>query len=343
MTTRAASSIVPLSEVPREAFEAYLRATTGFYQGRDPGLIGWKYFDREFNRDRCRGMVWMRRGEVRGFIGAIPAVMQRGADVRPLHWTCEWGLADPKTSPGMGVKLLRALVGHVENVAGAGGNENSTTLGPRMAERSFTDAGLYLWRPLRASSLFQLAAIRLPAFGALAESPLGRVPIPMWLGARRPSVRTRAGIAPVFDALFDQLRPATWTARYDQHYLEWAIARCPGIESASCDAPGAAAVAWYSTANAVRHVRFALWAAPDAATPARDVVAETVRGARATGAAIMSTIVSRWDTELIAVLRRAGFLPRPAKLPLYLFMPAVDRLNGLNYFAADMAQRFRRA
>ena len=90
-------------------------------------------------------------------------------------------------------------------------------------------------------------------------------------------------------------------------------------------------------------MRFALWAAPDAATPARDVVAETVRGARATGAAIMSTIVSRWDTELIAVLRRAGFLPRPAKLPLYLFMPAVDRLNGLNYFAADMAQRFRRA
>jgi hypothetical protein len=336
-----ASSIVPLSEVPREAFEAYLRATSGFYRDRDPGLIGWKYFDRDFNRDRCRGMVWMRRGEVSGFIGAIPAAIQRGSDVRPLNWTCEWGLRDPKTSPGIGVKLLRALIDRVENVAGAGGNEHSTTLGPRMATHSFSDAGLFLWRPLRASSLFQLAAMRVPALGALATSPLGRVPIPIWLGARRPTVRTHAGVAPVFDGLFDQLRPAAWTARYDQHYLAWAIERCPGLEAASCDAPGAAAVAWWATANAVRHVRFALWAAPDAQAAARDVIAETVRGARATGAAILSTIVSRWDTGLVTALRGAGFLPRPAKLPLYLFMPAVDRLSGLNYFAADMAQRFR--
>jgi hypothetical protein len=346
MAPSVASSIVPLSEVPREAFEAYLHATTSFYRDRTPGLIGWKYFDGAFNQGRGRGMVWVRRGEVAGFIGAIPAQMRRGDETRPLHWTCEWGLRDPKTSPGMGVKLLRALVGSVENVAGAGGNRNSTDLGPRMAERSLADAGLYLWRPLRASSLLQLAATRVPALhalGALAGSPLGRVPLPIWLGARRPSVRTFAGVAPVFDALFEQLRPLAWTAHYDQHYLDWAIARCPGIESMTCSAPGAASVAWYSTANAVRHARFAVWAVPDATAAARDVVAETVRAARRAGAGIVSTVVSRWDTELLAVLRRAGFLPRLEKLSLYLFMSAIDRLSGLNYFVADMAQRFRAA
>jgi hypothetical protein len=353
-------SIVPLSEVPRARVEDYLRASTGYFRARDSAAIGWKYYDAAFNRGRERGFAWVKDGRVRGFIGIVPGLVARGSEVAALHWTCDWGLEDPKATPGMGILLLRRVIATGEHTVTMGGNANTRTLVPRLAARSFEGAGLHLWRPLRTAALLHLAASRAPVLGRLAPTLLGKLPLP-WR-ARRASrdvrVRVTGGVAASLDALFEAQRPAAWTARYDVPHLQWALERCPGIVSASCYVEGdrgpvAGAVLWYAQAPAVRHVRFALWAMPGVDDAAAQVVGEVIRCARSHGGALISALVGRWDTAELAVLRRAGFFPRAGPLPLYVFAPAgadVDGrldaglgvgLGGLNYLATDLAQRFR--
>jgi hypothetical protein len=359
---RLQRSIVPLSEVPRARVEDYLRASTSYFRGRDSAAIGWKYYDEAFNRGRNRGFAWVKDGRVRGFIGIVPGLVARGSEVVPLHWTCDWGLEDPKATPGMGILLLRRVTAAGEHAATMGGNANTRTLVPRLAARSFEGAGLHLWRPLRTAALLHLAAARAPVLGRLAPTALGKLPLPWLVRRPRRHVRITEGVAPSLDALFDAQRPTAWTARYDVPHLQWALERCPGIVSGSCYVEGdrgpvAGAVLWHSSASAIRHVRFALWATPGADDAAAQVVGEVIRCARSRGGALISALVGRWDTAELAVLRRAGFFPRAGPLPLYVFAHAGagpgagpgsgrdDRLGGglggLNYLATDLAQRFR--
>lgn len=351
-------SIVPLSEVPRAQVEDYLRASTSYFRGRGSAAIGWKYYDEAFNRGRNRGFAWVKDGRVRGFIGIVPGLVARGSEVVPLHWTCDWGLADPKATPGMGILLLRRVTAAGEHAATMGGNANTRTLVPRLAARSFEGAGLHLWRPLRTAALLHLAASRAPALGRLAPTALGRLPLPWRVPRARSRVRISDGVAPGLDVLFEAQRPAAWTARYDVPHLQWALERCPGIVAGSCHVDGdrgpvAGAVLWYSDASAVRHVRFALWATPGADDASAQVVGEVIRCARSRGGALISALIGRWDTAELAVLRRAGFFPRAGPLPLYVFAPGGTGpgagmpgdlgagLGGLNYLATDLAQRFR--
>lgn len=343
-------SIVPLSEVPRARVEDYLYASTRYFRelgrGRGSAAIGWKYYDEAFNRGRNRGFAWVKDGRVRGFIGIVPALRARGGEIAPLNWTCDWGLEDPNATPGMGILLLRRAVAGAEATATMGGNANTRTLVPRLAVRSFDGAGLYFWRPLRTAALLHLAASRARVLGRLAPTALGKVPLPWLVRSARRRVRVTDGVAAGFDALFDAQRPAAWTARYDVPHLRWALERCPGIVSGSCYVEGdrgpvAGAVFWRAEASRVRHVRFALWTMPGAEDAARDVVGEVVRRARACGGAILSTLVGRWDTAELTVVRRAGLFPRRGPLPLYLFSPIGDSLGGLSYLATDLAQRFR--
>ena len=348
-------SIVPLSEAPRELVEQYLTESTRYFRTHGPAAIGWKYYDAAFNRGRDRGYVWLRDGRVRGFIGLVPATIARGDETRAFAWTCDWGLADPTASPGMGVRLLRQVLAGPGSVATCGGNHNTRSLVPRIAARTVEDAGQYFWRPLTTGALLHLAADRAPALGRVARSPLGKLPIPWPL--RRGRARAIDGIDPALDALIDRLGgrsgaaagtsdPARWFVRYDVAHLEWALARCPGLRCGTVRVDGdrgpvAAAVWWYPESSPVRHVRFALWREPGADDAARDVLGALVACARRAGGALISTVAEASDPALTSLFTRRTMLRRRAPLPLYLLSPGVDSLGGLNYLAADLAQRFR--
>ena len=125
------ASIRPLSDVSRDSVERYLLS-----RGSRPDMIAWKYFDATFNRGRERGLVWVHRGEVRGFIGLIPFRLRTQDVLRDAVWTCDWSLEDPRRSPGMGIVLLRAAIAAAPVAISLGGNEMTRALLPRIAAQT---------------------------------------------------------------------------------------------------------------------------------------------------------------------------------------------------------------
>ncbi len=333
-------SILPLTEIPRPY-------VTELFRGRDLAVTQWKYFDDEFNRSRNRGFAWMQHGKVRGFVGIIPATIARDGESMQFAWTCDWLVADPSSAPGMGVILLRHAVAAMDLAATLGGNANTQRLLPRMADQVLPSAARYFWRPLRASALFYLVSSRVRALeGLRLGGRAGALRLPWRL--RRPSNQPRvaAGVASALENLLESHSSHEWAVRYDLAHLKWSVERCPGLVSSTCYVPDgssaiAASVLWHAEHNRLRHVRFAHWSKPGEEQAAHDVITESIRRAKAAGAALISTVVSAADTERISVLRGAGFLPRRAALPLYLSgptWPSLDRLGGLDYFASDFAQ-----
>src|SRR3712207_729803 len=106
-----ASSVVPFGDVAGDRVRDFLRQS-----GFDPQIIEWKYFDPAFNRDRNRGYAWLQQGRVAGVIGLIPFTIATGTRTRALHWSCDWMLADPDASPGMGIMLLKRAMAASEGV-----------------------------------------------------------------------------------------------------------------------------------------------------------------------------------------------------------------------------------
>ena len=93
-------AILPLHVVPKQQVTEYLGR-----RGMASEVVEWKYFDENFNRGRERGYVWMRDGGVQGFIGVIPWSVRRGDERLEMVWGCDWSVADPNISKGMGLVL----------------------------------------------------------------------------------------------------------------------------------------------------------------------------------------------------------------------------------------------
>lgn len=337
-------AIVPVSEVSSDLLHEYLASATQFFRERDASMVRWKYYDATFSRGKQRGFVWLRRDKVRGFIGVMPAAVVRGRSVTPLNWTCDWGLADPKANPGMGVVLLRHTISNVTHTATLGGNENTQSLAPRIAAQSFEGVGMTFARPLRASALLRAASGRLPLLTKLGDGILGRLRVPWYVRRGGPRVQTTDGVLPRLDQLFDAIEPPMWTARYDVPYLQWALERCPDRVCVTCFVEGdrgpvAAALVWHRRSTPRRQARVALWSVAGAVDALSAVVGAAIRYAQTSGAELLSAAAARWDEADVRVLQDAGFFARRAMRPLYLFSRELDRFGGLNYFATDLAQR----
>jgi hypothetical protein len=311
--------------------------------------VAWKYYDRAFNRGNNRGFVWLRDGAVAGMVGLIPVQRRCGPTVMPLSWTCDWGLADPSSSPGMGIRLLKTAVASAGCVASFGGNANTRSLLPRMAVTTLPDAGISLWRPLRSGALLRVASKRRPVLRRFVGTLLGRVPIPR-RPRRRPKIHASfvVGVAPALESLLESLTPAQWSAHYDLAYLQWALERAPDLDPVTCLVRGqagvlAAAVLWHPRAHPSNlrpwHVKCALWYRAGARDAAVAVADEVIRRAQTTGAEQISTIVTSGD-DTLDVFRNAGFVRRRATRSLYLLAAEPTTLHGLSYFATDLAQRF---
>lgn len=338
-------TVVPLSEAPRTSVERYLTA-----RGASPEMIAWKYFDARFNRGRNRALVWVRDGDVRGFIGLIPFRLRDRDSVRDATWTCDWSIDDPRRSPGMGIVLLRAAIEATGFAMSLGGNELTRSLLPRIAAQIIGDAGAVYVLPLRLGYLLEKVDRRLkarvPAAPALATTALGSLRLP---GRRHTDagIDVQPGVAPLLEHVLAR-HPQLPAPAYELEHVQWQCGRCPEIDSWTCldarDAAASAAALVFRVRCAPGHWRMVWWEPADGAgTAGATVLRAATAFARAQGARSLSAIVSRADERAGRRLRAEGFRLQRGDQPLYVnpadragFVP-FDRVGGLSYLDTDLA------
>src|SRR5260370_35156943 len=95
------SGLMRVSEADPAAVKQYLRA-----RQIEPEVIEWKYFDPCFNRDRERGVVWVRENQVAGFLGLIPFRVEKDRFPADCEWSCDWTV-DPLLGDGAALMQLK--------------------------------------------------------------------------------------------------------------------------------------------------------------------------------------------------------------------------------------------
>jgi hypothetical protein len=334
------ASILPLGAVPRDRVRDYLLA-----RGLSAPLIDWKYYDAAFNRGRERGYVSWRDGRVQGFIGLIPCSVATSAGERPMVWTCDWSVEDPRRSPGIGILLLKHVYKCHDHAAAVGGSADTRAALPRLVP-TYEGAAAFLHLPLRSSALIEKLEQRLGCKPRLSRSALGALPLPRRRPGADAAVRFRDGVAPEIGEMLSR-PPAEGlcTPLYDAGYLDWQVGRCPGLKSFSCLAGSggdvAGALAW--TGGDRRHWRMAMAATPGGEGPVEPLLRAVAARAAAEGGSLLSTIVAAGDAWLVAALRRMRFLEGSQRWPLYLSFPegACDGgFSRLSYLDTDLAGLF---
>ena len=341
------SSIVPLSTLPQSLLMDFLRG-----RGMSDEVVRWKYFDADFNRDRERGLVWMKDGRVEGFLGLIPWLLRCGRQVWDMAWTCDWMLANPQGSPGMGVALLKNALQSHDHVLSFGGNETTRKLLPRLASQTIENAGQVYWKPLRLGAVLKkgVSALHWPQW--LDQRWLGQVPLGLMPRGRRglPTVHSQAGLPPDLARLLERSSGTdAWQVHDSCADLDWMLCRCPNVVSESCfvagaDGPEAAAVMWHPR-ESTDFWRLVLWgngASSEAWTALlRDVVCRVYDG----GGLAVALIVAQQDQELVGKLTSNGFWKTKRHLPLYVSTQrassqSVGQVGHLSYLSTDLAYRF---
>lgn len=339
----AAGSIIPIHEAPRDKVEGYLTD-----RGIDPDIVRWKYFDGDFNRNRVRGLVWMRDNQAEGFIGAVPGVIRRGDESQEFLWMCDWSLRVPGANPGMGALLLKWLTREYGPVLALGGNEITRKIAPRMATHTITDAASVFHLVLRSGSYVEKVSSRIPALHLDQWPVINSVP---WLRRRRsPNLECvlTEGVSRLVTDM-QGLNPGDkWSIVNDGPYVDWAVGRCPQLITETMLAPEqrprAAVVCWRRKASAKRW-RIAPFAAGGSAEALRSALAAAVNRIHQAGAHTISAVVGRQDAETIDVLKWAGFFESAARLPFFVFAETpeharIDHARGLSYLDTDLAYRF---
>ena len=283
-------------------------------------------------------------------IGLIPFTIAAAGQTREVDWSCDWMLADPSASPGIGILLLKRAMAASKGVIGLGGNETTRKLIPRIATRTVPDAALTLHLLLRSGALLEKLERRLARVPLRAPEFLRRLPL-RWVprSARETGVRTETGVAPTIAPLLDVDCSLGWHPQYDFDYVDWQVGRCPTLISATSYAPGSAAphavaVYWRPRASTT-FWRMAVWWNEEHPGRFDAVVREAISQVYERGGAALSVIVSRFDGPLISRLKAAGFVAWGNPRAVYLCAGArstepLPELSGLSYLDTDLAYRF---
>lgn len=334
------SSIIPLSAVAPDLLIDYLAG-----QGFAPANTRWKYFDERFNAGRERGFVWLNKDRVRGFIGMIPVTLATPVGDREMVWTCDWSLEDPARSPGVGVRLLSRVHGHVGFVGGVGGSDDTHSIVPQMKTRTVEGASVFLHRPLRLSALMEKAEERLAFLPKLSRTVLGRLKLPRKRGGD--AVTVVEGVASAVGTLFDRSADGSCRVRYTQGHLEWYLGRCPHVRTLSLlagdpAAPNAGALLWRHRDDPAH------WRAAYRSLPGADIApvfAAVAESAASQGGAVVSSIVSSLDEGQIGAMKTDGYLEGSVRWPLYI--PQGDGpewcqggFSAMSYLDTDLACSF---
>jgi hypothetical protein len=335
------SGLMRMSEADPVAVKQYLL-------GRQiqPEIIDWKYFDPGFNRDRERGVVWVRENQVAGFLGLIPFRLEKDEVRADCAWSCDWSI-DPRQGGGMGLLLVKRARELYDGIFNLGGNENTRRIFPRLADRTVSAAGVNLVLPLRLGSVFA----RLPRGSIKSmlsqQETLRQIPL-RWV--RRPSeaVTIDPGLSPRVTSLADDALRGDWRPRYDSQFLDWQFRRCPAIQCwsgwVSSEFPLRTAALIWRPRSSKSFWRFVFCGETADSQKMKILIAAIVSFVYGQGGVALFGIVSHRESDLIQLLGRRGFL-RHGELPFYVMrgrhseLPT-DEFCVLNFLDADLAYRF---
>lgn len=338
--------ILSLREASKDEVKSYL-----VRRGMAGDVVEWKYYDETFNRGRERGYVWLHDGQINGFIGLIPWSVRRHDEQLDMVWGCDWSVADPNTSKGMGMVLATHAMALHRPWISLGGSAKARTIMPHLANRVVDDAGLVFWQPLRLGAALKKLGERNRLARWLDSTFLRSVPI-RWVprpSIRRPTIVTEVGLAPAVAELIEREHHSEWHPHHRFDDLQWSMARCPSIAVRTSYITGlsgieAAAMFWRSSA-ATDFWKVALWTEPTRRTLIPDLLTEVSWQVFSEGGVAISTLVSHLQTDWIEHLQAAGYWRQPRPLPLYLLgqrkrpLPFED-MSGLSYVCTDLAYRF---
>lgn len=312
-----------------------------------PEIIDWKYFDSCFNRERERGLVWVRDNRVCGFLGLIPFCIDRENLHADCAWSCDWSV-DPVQGTGMGLLLVKQARQLYDGIFNLGGNENTRQIFPRLADRTVPDAGISLALPLRLGSIFS----RLPGANTRRwlsrRETLQQIPLRWVRASAGAAVRIDAGLSSPVLSLLADIHQTDWSPRYEPAFFDWQFRRCPAITCWSCwissEAPLRTAGLLWRSQSSTKFWRFVLCGETHDSEKLRKLIAGIVSFVHKQRCIALFTIASHRQTALLKLLRREGFLRR-GHLPFYAMrgrlaeLPTDDFL-ALSYLDADLAYRF---
>ena len=339
-------AILSLQDAPKDQVKEYLSR-----RGMPDDVVEWKYYDSDFNRGRERGYVWTRDGLINGFIGLIPWGVRHGDEQMEMVWGCDWSVADPSVSKGMGMVLASHAMSLHRPWVSLGGSAKARTIMPHLANRVVDGAGLVFWQPLRLGAALKKLGERHRLADWLGRTFLSSVPV-RWVSprsARRQTIVTEPGLAPAVAELIEREHHSEWHPHHRFGDLQWSMGRCPSIAIRTSYITGlsgieAAAVFWRSS-QAADFWKVALWAEPTRRQLLGDLLQEVRWQVYESGGLAISTLVSHLETDLIDHLQSEGYWRQPRPLPLYLLsqrkqpLPFGD-MAGLSYVCTDLAYRF---
>lgn len=329
-----------MSEVDPAAVREYLL-------GRQipPEIIDWKYFDPRFNRDRERGVVWMKENQVAGFLGLIPFQLEKDGVRADCAWSCDWSV-DSRLGGGMGLLLVKRARELYDGIFNLGGNQNTRQLFPRLADRTVPEAGVSLVLPLRLGSVFT----RLPQ-GVIKrllsrQRTLKQIPL-RWIRQQSEGMMTiEPGLSSRVLSLLEG--PRDWRPRYDPAFFDWQFRRCPAITCWSCwvssESPLRTAAVIWRPRSSKEFWRFVFLGETDDLQKTIMLIAAIVSFVYRQRGVALFAIVSHLESDLVQLLSRRGFLQH-GKLPLYAMRGhdaefPIDEFCALSFLDADLAYRF---
>jgi hypothetical protein len=315
----------------------------------EPEIADWKYFDSHFNRNRERGVVWVREGRVAGFLGLIPFCVEKGrVCASQCAWSCDWSV-DPLEAGGMGLMLAKRARDLYDGIFNVGGNENTRRIFPRLADRTVPDAAVNLVLPLRLGSTFALLPPGVLKRTLSRQRLLQQIPLHWGRDRSRIGVSIEPGLSPRVISVLGDVGPCYWQPLYDSEYVDWQLVRCPTVNCWSCwissDSPPRTAALIWTSRSSTGYWRLAfcgVMADLERIEALTGAIASFVRGQK--GIALFA-MASHLESGLMNLLARQGFLRRRAKLPFYVMrgrnreLP-LDEFKTLNFLDADLAYRF---
>jgi hypothetical protein len=336
------SGLMRMSEADPAAVKQYLLG-----RQMKPEIIDWKYFDAHFNRDRERGVVWVRDNQVAGFLGLIPFRIETDEVRADCAWSCDWSV-DPLQGGGAGLLLLKGAGELYDGIFNLGGSEKTRQIFPRLADRTVPNAGISLVLPLRLGSVFARLPQGMVRRLLTRQESARQIPL-RWVGSRkRIGFTIDPGLSALVLSLINDPPRGSWRPLYDCDFFDWQFRRCPAIAPWCCwvssESPlRTAALVWRSTSSKA-FWRLAFCGETNDAQKMEALIAAVISFVHGQGCMALFATASHLERDLIKSLGQRGFLRR-GKLPLYAMrgrragLP-IDEFCALSFLDADLAYRF---
>lgn len=339
-----AVSIEPFSPETQHALQE-------FFQQHDVvprEIVAWKYFDPTIISERPRGLACWQNGRIGGVLGLLPFTVLINGQALPTAWSCDW-YRDPSLPGPLGIMLFQEALKFYPLLYSLGGNAQTQSIMPRLAQHTSRQAAIELHKPIRMGgalrALARVAHKRLPERIPVID----RIPLRLLSNKReaKSDLRLSNDLLPDLRSLLTSGHGDDPCPLYDLPRLEWQLDRCPAVSSGICSVaagtPAGVGVLFWCPAGDNRFWRVAILGNRNEEHSLLAALRTVLDHVQRAGAWTVSALISRLDLSLLSLFRRMGFVTGQRR-PLFILnrMPgiAAEDLHGLSYLDTDYSYRF---